>query len=205
MNTRDAYRWIVALALAVMILMAWQAASSFTVFGPRFPDRPITYSCGSQTAALAFQQWANESGLRDGGCSANPDIEFAVVSPWPYGSAAGVGGIRGVDRNGNISSAFAYVRPGYGEHLGVVTHEFGHALGIGHSEYHEAMMAPLCCNPLGPDDLAAIRFLYGPPEAGPTVVPPTVTPTAPTPPPTPTPSPTPKPWERRVIPGLARD
>lgn len=90
----------------------------------------------------------------------------------------------------------------------VLTHELGHAIGLGHSQDSSATMAPYAhfdyrCASLRSDDMAGLRFIYPStapapaPTPTPTPVPtptpaPAPTPT-PTPLPTPTPTPTPKP------------
>ncbi|MGE5595556.1 MAG: matrixin family metalloprotease [Hyphomicrobiales bacterium] len=77
----------------------------------------------------------------------------------------------------------------------VVTHEFGHALGLGHSANSSAVMyASYCagCNKraLTPDDISGALAIYGPAGGQPTPTPP---PPTPTPTKTPTPTPTPPP------------
>jgi Matrixin/Glucodextranase, domain B len=81
----------------------------------------------------------------------------------------------------------------------VALHEFGHALGLGHSDRPGAVMYPYYrqVSGLSDDDITGIRAIYGaavtstPPPPTPT---PTPTPTpAPTPGPNPTPTPTPPP------------
>ena len=120
-----------------------------------FTHTAITYTCGSPTLQQAVQSWAKVSALTDGGCSAQPDIQMVVLNPWPYPrEVAGVAG-----------GGILWVRVDTQAHLGVVTHEVGHVLGLGHSDDPKANMYWLCCNPISSDDIAGIVALYGPPEA----------------------------------------
>lgn len=144
--------------------------SAYTLTGSKWDHKAITYSCGNPALAQAVKDWAAVSALEDGGCSANPDIILQVVDPWPYGAnIAGVAGWASV--GGKTTGCVISVKPTGVAHMGVITHEVGHCLGLGHSSeafnepnaaYRNASMYYACCNTIGADDRAGIVALYGP-------------------------------------------
>ena len=145
-------KYLYAAIVVVGLVYFYQVAQGYTKTGYLLPSKTVTYSCGSPELQQAVQMWANVSGLSDGGCSENPAITLTIVAnvliPPPVG---GMGG------NGHI-----WVPVRNAHHLGVITHETGHAIGLGHSTDPNANMAPYCCNPLNSDDIAGVVALYGP-------------------------------------------
>lgn len=139
-------------------------ADAYTLTGFKFDHLNISYTCGSPELQQAVQAWAEVSALTDGGCSATPDITLTIVpdKDWEYGNAAGVAG-----------GGHEWIKADYEHHFGVILHETGHTLGMGHSSetfaetnitLRNAAMFYYCCNPINEDDAAGIQALYGPPE-----------------------------------------
>lgn len=150
-------------------------AKAYTLTGFRFNHLSLTYSCGNEELQKAIQDWASVSGLTDGGCSATPDVTLTIIPDAefpPY--IAGYGGAGRV-----------FLPQRNAHHYGVMLHEVGHAIGMGHScEYgsqrpdlpdcgkapaviQNSAMFPYCCSPLNEDDIAGIQALYGKDETVP--------------------------------------
>lgn len=189
---------VVLFGIALAILSAFlpsRETNAYTLTGFRFNHLDITYSCGSPELAQAVQEWASVSGLRDGGCSSAPDITLTIVPdseiPPPVQGYGGAGHIWIADRAQH--------------HYGIMLHETGHAIGIGHSSesfsapyiYRTAAMFAYCCNPLNEDDRAAVQALYGPSE--------NVSPTPTSVPSSPAPTRTPRPTYRYFVGPLSRE
>ncbi|XP_033114666.1 hatching enzyme-like [Anneissia japonica] len=168
-----------------------------------WPNHQITYSIESYTQDLstddiedtirdALKVWADVSSLTfqrvQPGQGANLQIEFGAGSHGDNIPFDGRGGVlahaflpqRGDahfddDENWTIDS-----------HLGVnlfivAAHEFGHSLGLYHSDDRDALMYPYYTGydpdfQLGSDDIDGIRSLYGSPARPPTTRPTTTTP-----------------------------
>jgi hypothetical protein len=148
----------------------------------------------------AFAEWSVFADVQDCGAVLSGEDITVVLNPLlPYPVLGRA--ITATGQNG-ISHATLEIKAVI---FPVMAHELGHGLGIGHSELANQLMSPVCCNPFGSDDIAAIQSLYG-------VKPVTLTPTPPfftevpaTATPTQTPTPTPAPAYRLRVPNVSRD
>ncbi|KAJ6664940.1 hypothetical protein lerEdw1_005912 [Lerista edwardsae] len=161
---------------------------------PRWPKKTLTYSIQNYTPDMdradvdkaiekAWKVWSDVSPLtftRVYDTSADILISFAVRNHGDFVPFDGPGG--------QLAHAYS---PGYGTYSGdahfddeefwtkdlkgtnlflVAAHEFGHALGLGHSNVFGALMLPyyqatdLRNFRLHQDDIQGIQSLYGPPE-----------------------------------------
>lgn len=179
-------RLLFVASVLLLALAQTPQATAFTYYFPKLPSNTVTYSCGSDALAEAVRAWVAVSDVVDGGCSHWPVISLRVIDPWPYTDRAAQtsapDGVRRID-----------VRPDIADNVAVLTHEVGHALGLGHSADPNAVMySNLCHKPNGPgpgpyencnginaDDIAGIRSLYSVPTVAPTLTntPPAATPT----------------------------
>lgn len=149
----------------LVALVLFRSADSYQVTGMKYDHLAITYSCGDDTLRDAVRMWADVSGLKDGGCSQNPDIVLFLPSTWPYDpNAIGWAAYSSTDGH-TIKQCTVAIRPDSVGYIGVYLHEVGHCLGSSHSEVSESTMWPYCCHWLAPDDIAMIQSLYGPNEA----------------------------------------
>ena len=157
----------------------------------------------------ALAMWGSVSPITSCGNvpQATADIEVYGVASGSLGT--GVLGVAGCGGGAFMAGCTVQITAG-ARNLVVVGHEIGHALGLGHSQRSDQLMSPICCNPLGFDDVAGIQSLYGPGANTPT--PTTPTPGIPTATPTfgcsgfgcVTRTPTPVRY-RLAVPGVSRD
>ena len=188
------YRWI-SLALLVALGSASSAHAFDTLdnnttrWNPGGNANP-TYSIGRLSPNLpevgqvnaieaAFAAWSNVNGvnLRFSPRNNDGDITINFLNNWPreFGRyAAGVtvtsrfrGRIRGAEVSFNEQN-FSWSLEGNAvdsDVQSVATHEFGHAIGFGHSFYRQATMywtgTDIAMRRLSPDDERGARFLYG--------------------------------------------
>lgn len=167
----------------------------YNVYGSTWPHLCLTWATPDDDLVplieQAFALWYPHSPLQSCGRVAigTEDIFFRYSDVLGL-SILGLAGQDGGDRT-TIGHIYIYINRQHGNFLGVVAHELGHGFGIGHSFVPNQLMSSRCCNPLGPDDIAAIQHVYGPRTSGFT--------------PTPTMSSTPGPIYRYFVPGLVRD
>lgn len=101
-------------------------------------------------------------------CPFNFDgIQGVLAHAWSLQSSKPFGGQMHLDENENWSQMHGFDEEGkfFTHLLTVVIHEIGHILGIGHSEFREAMMFPSyngIKTQLHEDDLAAAQATLGP-------------------------------------------
>lgn len=232
--------WMIAGALGVVMLAVGDAAAdklqrstyqepnegmlfegdldgNYTTFVGKWANPCVTYNAvDPELAAWAEQSlnniWGSVSPVRSCG-NVLLGTENITITAVPTGSLgpnvlgqAGCGAIGGLMVHCTVAIATN------GRSLPVVAHELGHTLGMGHSQRADQLMSAFCCNPLGADDIAGIRFLYGAGASTPIPVTPTVpippitlVPTATSTPVPPTATPTPRPVFRVFLPWLARD
>lgn len=162
----------------------------YTVTGLVWDHRCLTHNGDTQLEALyvrAFLLWTTYANIFDCGSVApgSEDIDFHV-GPLPAGVAGQAAW--GFSTGTGKAHCSITISPGAVGNFAVMAHELGHCLGVGHSQRSDQLMSPYCCNPIGDDDIAAIRSIYGAnPNPPVTPVPPTEEPPTPLPP-TPTPT-----------------
>lgn len=150
---------------------------SFQNYTPDLPQSTVHWAIDQ-----AFGMWSAETPLRfrrvADGTGGDIVIRFVAGDHGdgsPFDGSSGVlahafypsnsGAIRG-DTHFDEAEAWTMNIPTGGgiDLVTVAAHEFGHALGLKHSNVNSAMMAPFYAGPrrfLDPDDIAGIQSLYG--------------------------------------------
>ena len=155
----------------------------------RWRNMPVRYSINSNSpdVDLAAQQTAIANGFAAWADVSNANLNFSQSggaqitvdfdTRWPREWGREAAGITITTRNNSrISSAEVHFNnqhfewstsgtPGLTDIQGVATHEFGHAIGFGHSFYFESTMywtgGDVRLRTLSDDDMRGTRFLYG--------------------------------------------
>lgn len=148
------------------------SAQAFSINPTRWDHSCFTHAADPRlTTALA--QWAAVSGVTDCGLSLDPDVKLQVVPDGSFpGSQVGAAecSARPVPNGDNWDYLYTVctikLTKAYSERPAVILHEMGHVLGLGHSQDKTAVMfeSTSANSPTTPqpDDIAAIRALYGP-------------------------------------------
>lgn len=167
--------------------------------GAPWPSTTLTYRIDNVTPDFgtpadieqiltdSFKFWSDVSALSftrvPAGQNADILISFASFSHGDGNAFDGPGGTLahayfpggGIGGDAHFDESETYSATGNGVNLlQVAVHEFGHSLGLGHSEVNTAVMAPFYTgyNPnfaLDADDIAGIQYLYGASSGNPEV------------------------------------
>ncbi|XP_078680837.1 uncharacterized protein LOC144915901 [Branchiostoma floridae x Branchiostoma belcheri] len=209
--------------------------ASYTTLGSRWRKNDLTYRILNFTPDLpradveremkrALETWSEYTPLRfrrlTGSTRSDIEISFASYGhgdgnsfdgpgstlAHAYGPGNGIGGDSHFDESETWTINRGNSRPRGIDLHQVAAHEFGHALGLGHSQVNTALMAPFYRYQsdfrLDADDIRGIQRLYGAPPRPTNRPPPPPEPTnrPPPPPPEPTNRPPPPPPEPTLRP-----
>ncbi len=144
-----------------------------------FHNCPSKLDCDEANNAIrqGLMEWTKVSAVTfeevDSADDADIEIRWVDSNTDPEGELGTVGGVLAYcyfPRYGGdmfIDDAEPWTIGDGGEFdlLATATHEMGHGIGLGHSEFTNAIMYPYSgyADAIGPDDRAAIQSLYGPP------------------------------------------
>lgn len=163
-----------------------------TIYSSQLPESTQRYAFES-----AFKRWSDVTPLKFEYTYGTPDIEIKF-GRGDHGDGSG----NSFDGRGRVLAHAYYPKDGDthfdddekwtfrstnndGTDLEIVAaHEFGHALGLGHSSNKDSLMAPYYKPPIAgwklhSDDISGIQSLYGPPNRAATSIPTTAKPTPP--------------------------
>ncbi|XP_055346282.1 stromelysin-3-like [Paramacrobiotus metropolitanus] len=188
----------------------------FVLQGSKWKVKDLTWSVSQMTSQLnrgdvesqlarAWKIWSDNSDLtftKSNGGNVHIDVRFAKFEHGDGDPFDGPGKTLahayfpqyGGDAHFDESESWTTGR--YGTNLfQVAAHEFGHSLGLSHSNVRSSLMAPFYRGyddnlQLDPDDIAAIQDIYGPPSFGRNRISVSQPASTPAPPPTRPPAPT---------------
>ncbi|NDJ84458.1 MAG: matrixin family metalloprotease [Chloroflexi bacterium] len=148
-----------------------------------FHNCPTRLDCAAARDAVrqSFQNWSAVSALTFSEVFdvSQADIEVTWTSRDPEGVLGEPGGVLaynyfpryGGDMFIDDSEPWTIGDGSEFDLIITATHEIGHGIGLGHSEFTDAIMYAYAgyATQIGPDDIEAVQALYGPPDAsGPT-------------------------------------
>ena len=185
-RTHITLAYLIAVILAPFIAQAFETLDGTKA---KWRNSNISYSLDSyspdvdlaaQRTAIdaAFSAWSDVSNVNlNFNRTSNGQITVDFDTNWPREWGQEAAGITITNRNRTrITSAEVHFNnqyfewstsgtPGVTDIQGVATHEFGHAIGFGHSFYFESTMywtgGDVQLRTLSPDDVRGVRFLYG--------------------------------------------
>ena len=145
-----------------------------------FHNCPSKLDCAEANNAVrqGLMEWSKVSAVTfeevDSADAADIEIRWVDSNTDPEGELGSVGGVLaycyfpryGGDMFIDDAEPWTIGDGGDFDLLATATHEMGHGIGLGHSEFTNAIMYPYSgyAEAIGPDDRAAIQSLYGPPS-----------------------------------------
>lgn len=163
-----------AVALLISLIGGYSSSAAFTLYPQRWDHACLTHD-GNPDIVAALAKWAAVSGVRDCGFSNKPELYVVPLTvereAWLSERFAAAAAFTIIDRPDTITRCEIVVRPEVGHDEWYWLHEVGHCLGMDHTDVSPAVMNPAQATggkarQPQPDDIAAIRSLFGPPLAG---------------------------------------